>query len=110
MKHRIYLDNAATTPMDARVFEAMQPHLHQSWGNPSSLHQEGERHAKRSIRREHKWQNCSVPGQAKSCSPPVEPRPMRWRFVALSWPQVFMALTSSSAAWNIRRSSLLSAT
>ena len=27
--------------MDARVFEAMQPHLHQSWGNPSSLHQEG---------------------------------------------------------------------
>ena len=41
MNHRIYFDNAATTPMDCRVFEAMQPHLQQSWGNPSSLHREG---------------------------------------------------------------------
>jgi cysteine desulfurase len=38
---RIYLDNSATTPLDPRVVQAMQPHLHAVFGNPSSLHQEG---------------------------------------------------------------------
>ena len=38
---RIYFDNAATTPVDPRVAEAMQPFLHDSFGNPSSLHGEG---------------------------------------------------------------------
>jgi cysteine desulfurase len=41
MSQRIYFDNAATTPMDGRVFGVMQPYLQQAWGNPSSLHQEG---------------------------------------------------------------------
>jgi cysteine desulfurase len=41
MLPRIYFDNAATTPIDPRVLEAMQPHFASSWGNPSSLHQEG---------------------------------------------------------------------
>ncbi len=41
MAQRIYFDNAATTPMDPRVFNAMQPYLQQCWGNPSSLHWEG---------------------------------------------------------------------
>jgi cysteine desulfurase len=41
MQARIYFDNAATTPLDPRVIEAMQPHLGASWGNPSSLHWEG---------------------------------------------------------------------
>ena len=41
MARRIYFDNAATTPMDPRVFAAMQPYLQQCWGNPSSLHCEG---------------------------------------------------------------------
>ncbi len=43
-----YLDYAATTPLDPRVFEAMLPHLRRdSWGNPSSPHAEGRsaRHA-----------------------------------------------------------------
>jgi cysteine desulfurase len=40
---RIYFDNAATTPLDARVAAAMRPYLDQDWGNPSSLHEEGRR-------------------------------------------------------------------
>jgi cysteine desulfurase len=38
---RIYFDNAATTPMDPRVIEEMKPFLNGTFGNPSSLHQEG---------------------------------------------------------------------
>ena len=34
----VYLDNAATTPLDERVLEGMLPHLGVSRGNPSSLH------------------------------------------------------------------------
>jgi cysteine desulfurase len=35
------LDNAATTPPDPRVLEAMEPFLRQFWGNPASLYVEG---------------------------------------------------------------------
>lgn len=38
---RVYLDNAATTPLDPEVFEAMQPYLLNYWGNPSSIHSHG---------------------------------------------------------------------
>ena len=38
---RIYFDNAATTPVDPRVAEAMQPFLYGAFGNPSSMHTEG---------------------------------------------------------------------
>lgn len=38
---RIYLDTAAATPLDARVWRAMRPWLERGFGNPSSLHQEG---------------------------------------------------------------------
>ena len=34
----VYLDYAATTPLDARVLMAMQPYLTEVCGNPSSLH------------------------------------------------------------------------
>ena len=38
----VYLDHAATTPLDERVFEAMLPHLRNGVrGNPSSLHAPG---------------------------------------------------------------------
>lgn len=45
---RIYLDNAATTPLDPAVFEAMTPYLLNHFGNPSSQHQHG-REAKQAI-------------------------------------------------------------
>jgi cysteine desulfurase len=38
---RIYLDNAATTPIDEAVIEAMIPVLREQFGNPSSIHAEG---------------------------------------------------------------------
>jgi len=41
MNRGIYLDNAATTPLDPRVREAMLPYLEEVYGNPSSLHWAG---------------------------------------------------------------------
>jgi cysteine desulfurase len=38
MSDPVYLDNAATTPLDPRVLEAMLPYLSGPRGNPSSLH------------------------------------------------------------------------
>jgi cysteine desulfurase len=46
----VYLDNAATTPLDPRVREAMQPFLSRIYGNPSSLHSVG-REARMAINR-----------------------------------------------------------
>ncbi|MFA4852375.1 MAG: cysteine desulfurase family protein [Bacteroidales bacterium] len=40
-KKRIYLDNAATTPLDPRVLETMMPFLTQKFGNASSMHSLG---------------------------------------------------------------------
>lgn len=39
----VYLDYAATTPVDARVAEAMQPFFGEHFGNPSSVHLFGQR-------------------------------------------------------------------
>ena len=41
MTPRIYLDNAATTPLDPRVLEAMMPYLNNHFGNPSSIYSYG---------------------------------------------------------------------
>ena len=42
---RIYADNAATTKMSQRAIQAMLPYLDQIYGNPSSLHTEGQQAA-----------------------------------------------------------------
>ncbi len=42
MDRRIYMDHAATTPLDPRVLDAMLPYLREHWGNPSSLYAEAQ--------------------------------------------------------------------
>jgi cysteine desulfurase len=39
---RIYLDFAATTPVDQRVIDAMLPYFKEDFGNPSSMHRFGQ--------------------------------------------------------------------
>lgn len=41
MNQRIYLDNAATTPLDPEVLEAMMPYLTDRFGNPSAVYSYG---------------------------------------------------------------------
>lgn len=40
---RVYLDNAATTPLDPEVFETMKPFMMEDFGNPSSTHAHGRK-------------------------------------------------------------------
>jgi cysteine desulfurase len=39
---KVYMDHAATTPMDPRVAEAMEPFYSSKYGNPSSLYTAGQ--------------------------------------------------------------------
>lgn len=41
MNRRIYLDNAAATPLDPRVREVLQTHYESTYGNAGALHAEG---------------------------------------------------------------------
>jgi len=45
---KYYLDYAATTPLDPRVFRAMGPYFAEKFGNPASIHETG-REAKKAI-------------------------------------------------------------
>src|SRR5690349_2696040 len=38
---RIYFDNAATTPLDPQLLEAMMPYFTDKFGNPSSIYSYG---------------------------------------------------------------------
>jgi len=43
MTDKIYLDYAATTPVDSRVLNMMLPYFTQDFGNPSSVHRYGQK-------------------------------------------------------------------
>ncbi len=43
LQQRVYMDYAATTPVDPRVVDAMRPHFTENYGNPSSIHFFGQR-------------------------------------------------------------------
>jgi cysteine desulfurase len=49
----VYLDNAATTPLDKEVLDAMMPYMLEHYGNPSSIHTHG-REARTAIERSRK--------------------------------------------------------
>jgi len=55
--NRIYLDNAATTPLDPLVLEAMMPYFTEKFGNPSSIYSYGREtrmgieHARKTVAR-----------------------------------------------------------
>ncbi|MDX2003596.1 MAG: cysteine desulfurase family protein [Chitinophagales bacterium] len=59
----VYLDNAATTPLDNEVLQAMMPYFTEKFGNPSSIHAYG-RETKAAIERSRKtiagYLNASV--------------------------------------------------
>jgi cysteine desulfurase len=40
---RVYLDHAASTPVDPSVLEAMLPYFSEEYGNPSSIHRWGQK-------------------------------------------------------------------
>jgi cysteine desulfurase len=40
---KVYLDNAATTRLDEKVFETMVPYMKEEYGNPSSIHAFGRK-------------------------------------------------------------------
>ncbi len=40
---QVYFDNAATTPLDPEVFEAMKPFMQEDFGNPSAIHKNGRK-------------------------------------------------------------------
>ena len=42
----VYLDYQSSKPVDPRVVEAMLPYFHERFGNPSSLHLEGDKATK----------------------------------------------------------------
>jgi cysteine desulfurase len=43
MNRGVYLDYSASTPVDPRVTQAMLPYFSEAFGNPSSIHQWGQR-------------------------------------------------------------------
>lgn len=59
---RVYLDYAATTPLDPKVLKQMMPYLKKDFGNPSSIHGVGQK-AKQAVEQSRqkvaKFLNCS---------------------------------------------------
>lgn len=98
MDRCIYLDHNATTPIAPEVIEAMQPFLHEHWGNPSSLHAMGSKakravdQARRSVAR---FIGASDPNEIVFTSSGTEANNLALRGVAKAMPQKLDLITSS---------------
>ena len=60
---KIYLDYAATTPLDSEVFKAMKPYFSEKYGNASSIHQFGQEAQEGIIKARHQvadFLNCQA--------------------------------------------------
>src|SRR3989338_794046 len=61
---QVYLDNAATTPVDEKVLKVMLPYFSEKFGNASSLHYPGEE-ARRAVEESRKVIAQSIGGKYK---------------------------------------------
>ena len=59
---QVYLDNAATTPVDEKVLKVMLPYFSEKFGNASSLHYPGEE-ARRAVEESRKVIAKSIGGK-----------------------------------------------
>ena len=84
MQDPVYLDNAATTPLDPRVLEAMLPHLGADRGNPSSCTPAARPRARPSRRPAPRSPASSAPRRGRSSLPPAARRPTAWPSSALA--------------------------
>ena len=86
-KKNVYLDHAATTPIDPRVLEEMLPFLREQYGNASSVHRLG-RKARFAIEdaRERMSAHLGVtPGELVFTSGGTEANNMALKRAAWSW-------------------------
>ena len=80
---KVYLDNAATTPLDKKVITAMIPVMEEGYGNPSSIHsfgREARSRVERARKNVAKHLNCS-PGEI--FLPQEEQKLIIWRFAVV---------------------------
>ena len=54
---RVYLDSAATTPVNKHIITQLQRDLKNIYGNPSSLHCEGRIASEKVEKQENRWLN-----------------------------------------------------
>ena len=80
---KVYLDNAATTPLDNEVIAAMIPVMEEGYGNPSSIHsfgREARSRVERARKNVAKHLNCS---QEKSFLLQEEQKLIIWRYAVV---------------------------
>ena len=80
----IYLDYAASTPIDPRVLKFMKPYLEEDFGNPSSIHRYGQS-ARKAIDSalQFVWKFLGPQNQAKSFLQVAGQSLVIWRCLAL---------------------------
>ncbi len=99
---RVYLDYAATTPVDDRVLQAMLPYFREVFGNPSSVHLFGQQaeEALENARQTVAELLNAQPEEILFTGCGTESDNLALRGVALAQANIVAAI-SSSARWNI---------